>query len=127
MAKRREKNSVKRSSTTLEDKFILAVKENGHLPRYSRNVKAIPGRKFEIDFYFSKYKVGIEIQGGIFIPGSGHTGAGQVRDYDKVNLAQLNGIILLQFAAPHLSSEERRAEAIAVVCKALEIRGWPGA
>lgn len=120
-------SSVKRKSTPLEDKFILALKENGPFPRYARNARAISGRKFEIDFFFRTYKIGCEIQGGIFIPGSGHTGAGQVRDFDKTNLAQLQGIILLQFASTHLSSAEKRKAVAEQVRKALKQRGWAGA
>ena len=79
----------------LEEKLVDAIKEYGPLPEYERDyVGAFPGRRLEIDFYFKEYKVGVEIQGGIWMKSSGHTGKGHLRDMEKSNLAILNGIRL---------------------------------
>lgn len=112
-------------STSLEDKLIAVLATDKSLPKYKlHHVGAIPGRKFEIDLWWPKYKVGIECQGGVFMSKSGHMGVGQVRDYKKTNLAQINGIILLQCGTGMLSSENDRDEFLGLIKKALRMRGW---
>jgi very-short-patch-repair endonuclease len=64
--------------------------------------KGIPGRKLEIDFAFVEERVGVELQGGIYAHMGHSTGTGIQRDYDKQNLAQLEGWILLQLSTNRL-------------------------
>lgn len=52
----------------------------------------IPDRKFRWDIAFPSNKVAIEVQGGIWLPISGHkSGVHLKRDYTKNNLAVLAG------------------------------------
>lgn len=118
------------SKSHLEEKLESAILNDGSLPEYIRNYRhAFPGRKLEIDFWFDDYRVGVEVQGGIFIPPgkkSGHIGIGQHRDYEKMNLAQINDILLLQCDTKMLGSQDRISEFIEMLKAALRKRGWRG-
>ena len=93
------------NKSALEEKVVFLLKRVGGIPPCERNYyKAIPGRRLEIDFAWpGHYKTGIEIQGGIWLPKtgkkSGHVGAGQVRDFKKLNLLVENGWAILQWSA----------------------------
>lgn len=75
---------------------------------YKRNVQFIPGRKFEADFYFSRLKLVIEVDGGLWMKRGGHTtGAGAKRDRERDMLAYLTGgILTLRVASDHVKSGE---------------------
>lgn len=108
----------------LENKLDEILKDQKDFPKYKRNVRGkIPGSsRMEIDFWFGpKYKVGIEVQGGIWMSRSGHKGAGQVRDYKKCNLAQIGGIILLQFSSDMIRDSDN---CISTIKDALKRAGW---
>jgi very-short-patch-repair endonuclease len=66
---------------------------------YVQNYRFLyPERRFEIDFAYPEKKAGIEIQGGQYMKKSGHNSAtGLSRDYEKQNLALLNGWKILQY------------------------------
>lgn len=65
-------------------------------PDLERNFRFHPKRRFELDFYHAGSRVAVEINGGIWKPKSGHsTGAGIIRDYEKLFLAQECGIALI--------------------------------
>lgn len=65
--------------------------------------KGIPGRRYELDFCWIEASVAVEIQGGIWSPEMAHgRGTGIQRDYDKLNLAQLEGWIVLQLSTTEL-------------------------
>lgn len=92
----------------LEKGFETLLKYNG-IDGYVRNYrKAIPNRRYEIDFAWPLLSppVGIEIQGGVWLAKAGkkggHIGAGQVRDYQKLNLATIHGWKILQFSTDML-------------------------
>jgi len=53
-------------------------------------------RPLEIDFYHKPSKTGIEIQGGTWVPGLGHSsGKGLQRDRLKAQIAAAQGILIL--------------------------------
>lgn len=58
------------------------------LPEPCRNYRFHPSRKLEIDFGWPAYKIGLEIQGGVWRPGGGaHSRPGMIeRDMEKHNL-----------------------------------------
>lgn len=63
------------------------------------------GRRFKYDFYAPSLNTVFEINGGTWVK-SGHTsGAGIQRDYEKSNLAQLNGIKCYQLSKEMLTRE----------------------
>lgn len=54
-------------------------------------------RKWRLDFYLTEFRIGIEIQGGIWTGGRHARGAGYQNDCDKANTATMMGIRLLRF------------------------------
>ena len=67
------------------------------LPEPVFEYRHIPDRKFRLDVAFIAHKVGVEIQGGLWLPISGHkSGVHIKRDYEKMNLSILNGWLVLQ-------------------------------
>jgi len=94
------KQQVKKSG--LEDGFATLLKYNG-IEGYVRNYRqVVPKRRYELDFAWLPLKVGVEIQGGVWLRCSGHTRAGQVADYRKLNLATVYGWRVLQFSTDML-------------------------
>lgn len=77
----------------LENKMAFLLQTAGLLKRFTRNYrKAIPGRSFELDFADVENKIGVEVQGGTWMPKMAHnSGAGIRRDCEKSILMQLNG------------------------------------
>lgn len=63
-----------------------------------------PTRRWRLDFSYPGPKVGIEVQGGIFIRGKHSRGVGLIKDYEKLNAAQLMGWIVLQFTPEQMRS-----------------------
>jgi hypothetical protein len=51
----------------------------------------IPCRKFRLDIAFPAYKVGLEVQGGLWFKAAHSTGKGIKRDMEKRNLGILHG------------------------------------
>lgn len=86
----------------------------------SNYAEVIPGRKFEADVAIPELKIGCEYQGGDFMTTrSGHTKVGGLlRDRIKLNEAQLNGWLWLQFGA----DDTRSGEAMNVVERAVMLR-----
>ena len=86
------------SSSALEDLFAFQLDAAG-LTGYIREYQAIPGRKFRFDFAFiqPEHRLLIEINGGTYSKGGHSTGTGINRDYEKNNLAVLNGWRVLSF------------------------------
>lgn len=76
------------------------------LPVPTRELVAIPGRRFRFDFAWPDYRLLVEVQGGTFSRGaSGHSsGMGINRDCEKNNLAVLAGWRLLAFDTKQIKS-----------------------
>ena len=115
------------NKSTLEEKVIFLLKNMGSFPPYKRNYhKAIPDRKLEIDFAFLDYYVGVEVQGGTWLPkagkSSGHVGAGQTRDFKKMNLFIENGWVVLQWSSDMIRQDP--AFCVDQLKRVLKQRGW---
>ncbi|MDJ0579040.1 hypothetical protein [Crocosphaera sp.] len=80
------------SKSHLENRFIQTWNHVSDIV-LEREVILIPDRKFRFDFVDYPSQIAIEIQGGIWSKRKkGHNGGtGLERDYEKLNLAQLNG------------------------------------
>jgi len=86
---------------------------------FERNVRFIPKRRFEADFYFKDLKLALEIDGGVFLPKSGHTsGEGYTKDRRRDQLALAHGIQTIRVT----SNQVRSGEAIAFVSAYVPIR-----
>lgn len=94
---------AKNKRTPLEDRMWEQLLEAG-FTGFRRNVRFIPGRRFEADFYDPELKLCIECDGGLWVPKSGHNGAGGVRDRERDILAALAGIVTYRFATEHINS-----------------------
>ena len=83
------------SKSDLEDTFAFQLDALGI--DYVRQYRAIKGRKFAWDFAFPDERILVEINGGTYTVGAHSTGKGIARDYEKSNLAQLQGWRCLAF------------------------------
>jgi very-short-patch-repair endonuclease len=84
------------SSSALENLFAMQLDSAG-LTGYVREYQAIPGRRFRFDFAWRKERLLVEINGGTYSKGAHSTGTGINRDYEKGNLAVINGWRVLSF------------------------------
>lgn len=66
----------------------------------------IPGRRFRLDLAWPEHKVGIEVQGGVWIRGAHSGGKGQLRDMEKRNLSTLAGWRVLEVVPKKLCLTE---------------------
>lgn len=66
----------------------------------------IPGRKFRIDVAWPDHKVGIEVQGGVWIRGKHGRGSGVVKDMAKRNLQLLHGWRVIEVQPGELCMQE---------------------
>jgi hypothetical protein len=74
------------NKSLLEEQLKAQLADYG-LPQWESNYHFYPGRRLEMDVAWPKYKVGIEVQGGIWIKGGHSSGTGLLRDYEKLMLA----------------------------------------
>ena len=102
------------AKSDLEDIFAFQLDALGI--DYVRQYRAIKGRQFAFDFAFLDKRLLVEINGGTYTVGAHSTGKGIARDYEKSNLAQLQGWRCLAFDGKMV----RSGEAVEVVRKALE-------
>ena len=72
----------KKRSKALEDSLAELIKRFG-LPAPVREYQFSPTRKFRWDFAWVDQKLGVEVQGGIWINGGHSRGSGQLRDNEK--------------------------------------------
>lgn len=80
----------------LEETLDFQLRAVGLNPK--RQYKFHPTRNFRADFCFPEHRLIVEVNGGVWMPKSGHSsGVGISRDYEKSNIAQLMGYAYLQF------------------------------
>ena len=98
---------IKRAKPKLEDEFEAQLLAEG-IRGYERNARFIPGRQFQADFWFSEYRLCVEVDGGVFMAQrSGHTtGVGFHRDRVRDQLALANGIQTIRFTTPQIHNGE---------------------
>ncbi len=90
------------------EQFLLQVRDAG-LPEPEREylfAKGI-GRKWRFDFCWPEARLDVEIEGGVFTRGVGHTSvSGIMRDMAKINAAQVLGWRVLRFHARNIDDDE---------------------
>ena len=74
------------------------------LPVPEREYRFAPPRRYRADFAYPEKKILVEVQGGIYTSGAHSRGVGLERDYEKLNLAQLNGFRVFQFSRKMIES-----------------------
>lgn len=96
---------AKTKKTPLEDKMHEQLQKAG-IDGYERNVRFIPKRKFEADFYWPDLKLALECDGGVWLPKGGHTsGEGYTRDRERDVEALLHGIVTVRYTSSQINSE----------------------
>lgn len=111
---------------TAQDLFIEQCRAH-HLPipvRDYRFAKASTGRQFEADAAFLEFKLIVEVQGGIWMPGGGaHSRPMNIeRDVEKQQFALVLGWSLL----PVTPTQVKKLRAIELTKMVLASRGWKG-
>ena len=84
-------------SSRLEEQLDEQIKEAGLAKGMVRELRAIEGRRFRVDFCWPDHNLAVEVQGGIWTRGRHSRPMGIVKDYEKFNLLTLGGwrILLL--------------------------------
>ena len=95
---------AKRGKSYLEEIPAKQLDENEI--EYVREDRFHKTRRFRLDFYLSKIKLGVEVNGGTFSRGGHSTGVGIRSDYEKNALAAIEGIQILYGDAKQTKSGE---------------------
>ena len=103
------------SKSALEAELALQIRALD-LPEPVREYQAITGRKFRFDFAWLEHRLLVEVNGGTYTKGAHSTGRGIARDYEKANLATLDGWRVLMFDGKAVKS----GVAVEVIRQALE-------
>ncbi len=98
-----KKRNPKRKESKYKPLVDALCKQSG-LPDPDYEYKFNPDRKWRFDIAWPKYKIAIEIEGGIWIQGRHNRGAGMIKDMEKYNSANMLGWMLLQYTPQNLSN-----------------------
>lgn len=85
---------------SLNDQIIEAELDEGMV----RELTAIKGRKFRVDFAWPNMQLAVEVQGGIWTRGRHARPMGITRDYEKFNLLTLDGWKVLLLTSSDVNS-----------------------
>lgn len=61
------------------------------LPYPSAEVRFAPPRRWRLDFGWTKERVALEVQGGIWVSGRHSRGSGLLKEYEKMNAVAARG------------------------------------
>jgi len=77
---------------------FLNICEKAALPKPELEYRFHPERMWRFDFAWPKYKLALEVDGGVFLPGAGrhNSGAGFSGDCEKLNSAAVIGWRILR-------------------------------
>lgn len=78
-------------SSRLEEQLDEQIKKAGIHKGMVRELRAIEGRRFRVDFCWPQDNLAVEVQGGIWTRGRHARPMGIVKDYEKFNLLTLGG------------------------------------
>ena len=77
-----------------------------NFPAWEQQFRFHPTRRWRLDFAWPECKVAMEVNGGTFIGGRHSNGPAMHSEYEKLNAAQSDGWIVLQFDTWHVRDEE---------------------
>ena len=90
----------------LEDKLEFQLK-SAKITGFTREYKFHSKRRWRLDFAWINQKIGVEVEGGIWLPRSGHnTGVGISRDVEKGNALTLLGWKLIRVTGKMIKNGE---------------------
>jgi hypothetical protein len=72
-------------------RFVAAFFASQKIPPFVRELQFHSERKWRFDFAWIEYRVGLEVQGGLFIAGRHSRGAGIAKDMEKFSEAAALG------------------------------------
>jgi very-short-patch-repair endonuclease len=90
------------------------------LPVPERQYVFAPPRRWRFDFAWPRSKVGLEVDGGIWIQGRHARGAGILKDCEKLSTAAALGWRVLRVAPEHV----KKGLALMWLTAALELKSW---
>lgn len=79
----------------------ICLSEGWPEPEYE--VRVTPSRRWRFDVCWPREKLAVEVNGGLFVAGRHSRGAGQLKDFEKLNAAQLAGWRVLQLSPKQIS------------------------
>jgi hypothetical protein len=83
--------------SALEETLVWQLKVSG-APPFERGYIFARPRKFHLDVAWPTLKLGVEVQGGVWLAKGGHnTGTGLINGYEKLNLACEFSWFVLQY------------------------------
>jgi very-short-patch-repair endonuclease len=85
----------------LEDKAAWWLK-NSKIPSHESEYKFSQDRKFRFDIAWPKYKIAVELEGGVWTGGRHTRGMGFINDLEKYNLAVKLGWRVLRYTGENL-------------------------
>ena len=91
-----------------EETLILHLRVSG-LPEPIRELVFAPPRKYRFDLAWPDLKIACEVDGGTWISGRHNRGSSIAKDYEKLNLAVVNGWRVLRFTTDQVKSGEAAA------------------
>jgi hypothetical protein len=65
-------------------------------PELTKEYRFHPHRRWRLDYYHAPTRTGIELHGGVWSEGRHVRGNGFLGDLDKMNAAQMQGLVVLQ-------------------------------
>jgi len=105
---------LKRRRHDWADTLLFQLKAS-KLPLPVREFRFHAVRKFRFDCAWPERMLATELSGGEWINGMHNRGTGLARDYTKLNLAQLDGWVVLQFTG----NQVKDGSALAQLAKVL--------
>lgn len=94
-----------KKQSQLEFRFLLWLKEWKIDHLFVREYRFHPDRRWRLDFYSEKYRVGVELEGGLFTYGGHSRGAGYLKNLEKYNAATAMGIRLFRYGSTNQMAE----------------------
>ncbi len=92
--------------SSLEIAFTRYIQLLGRdLPRYQTEYRFHPTRKWRLDIAWPEHRVGVELEGGLFIHGRHSRGKGYEADMEKYNQLALHGWTMLRFSIDMLTND----------------------
>jgi very-short-patch-repair endonuclease len=88
----------------LEETLYMHMKMVGLSPE--REYRFCPQRRWRFDFAFPDHKLGIEVEGGVWVQGRHTRGAGYTADLEKYNTATLMGWRVLRVSGEMIENGE---------------------
>jgi len=108
----------------LEEKFLLVVKALD-LPSPEQEHRFHPTRRWRLDFAWPELKVGVEINGGIWVNGGHSRGSGVTKDIEKSNEAKRLGWTIYTFTDKHLKDLDYINTYLSFLGSAFNAKGKP--